>query len=717
MIKDKKISTMKSRMLKDETSQQKTDHSSDPDAPPCERRRDAPAGGVSRREFVQWMGLAAAGMAASPLAFTAEAFALEPGQAPKSLEGTDLAKSEWPSYAGDKASSKYSPLDQIDAGNFGQLDVAWTWRSPDEAITEAHPDLSTWVWETTPLMIDGVLYLSTSMCQVAALDAATGETLWVYDPETWKNGIPSNNGFAHRGVAYWADGDDRRILYGTADGYLIALNAETGEPIPGFGQNGRVDLTEGLGRPVDRDLYGVNSPPIITRDVVVVGSRVEDVPLDAKMPPGDVRGFDVRTGEQRWIFHSIPEEGEFGNETWGGQSWKNTGGANVWTMMSVDEELGYVYLPFGTPANDYYGGDRPGDGLFGESLVCLDARTGERIWHFQVVHHGLWDYDLPAAPNLFDIRVDGEPVKAVGQVSKQGFLYVFDRVTGEPIWPIEERPVPQSTVPGEVSSATQPFPTKPAPFDRQGLTEDDVIDFTPELREQALAVLEEYNYGPLYTPPSLEKPTIQMPGIAGGASWSGAAFDPETGTAYVSSVTLPYEVTLLESPVDLVDYFGGKRAPVKIQDMPISKPPYGRITAIDMNTGEHRWMEPLGDLAQSNPVLQQLDLPPLGRPARGHMLLTETLLIVGQEGTTTRGVSDQGESDDQEGPTAGLSFEVIDPTLVAFDKATGEAVGEVPLPRNATGAPMTYKVDGKQYIIVATGGANLPAELVALSLP
>jgi quinoprotein glucose dehydrogenase len=627
------------------------------------------------------------------------------------------AATQWPSYGGDKASSKYSPLAQIGRDNFDRLRPAWTWRSPDEAITKANPELKTWVWESTPLMIHGILYVSTSMSQVSAIDAASGETVWVYDPETWKNGTPSNNGFVHRGVAYWADGDDQRILYGTGDGYLICLNARTGKPIAGFGSNGRIDLTSGLGRSVNRDLYGVSSPPVICRDVVVMGSKVHDVPVAKVMPPGDVRGFDVRTGEQMWIFHSIPQEGEIGNETWQQGSWKTTGGANVWTLMSADEELGYVYLPFGTPSNDWYGGQRPGDGLFGESLVCLDARTGKRVWHFQMVHHGLWDYDLPAAPNLIDVRVNGEAVKAVAQVSKQAFIYVLDRVTGEPIWPIEERPVPQSEIPGERSSPTQPFPTKPAAFDRQGVSEDDVIDFTPELREQALAVLARYNYGPLYTPPSIEKPMIQMPGWAGGASWSGAAFDPETGTAYVSSITSPLAITMSNPEPRLpVPYVGSPALMETMQGVPLWKPPYGRVTAIDLNTGDHRWMAPLGDLAQSSPVLGQLDLPPVGRPARGHLLLTKTLLIVAQEGVTRRQEIDPGESDSQQEAMASPDFEILDPKLVAYDKAAGKVIGEVALPRNATAAPMTYLLNSKQFIVVATGGANLPAELIALSL-
>ena len=342
----------------------------------------------------------------------------------------------------------------------------------------------------------------------------------------------------HRGVAYWADGNDQRILFGTGDGYLICLNAQTGKPISTFGQQGRIDLTQGLGRTVDRRLYGVSSPPIICRDVVVMGAKIHDFPLAKEMPPGDVRGFDVRTGKQQWLFRAVPGEGEFGNETWDQNSWKTTGGANVWTLMSADEALGYA--------------------------------------------------------NLIDIRVNGKPVKAIAQVSKQGFCYVFDRVTGRPIWPIEERPVPQSTLPGERLSPTQPFPTRPAPFDRQGITENDVIDFTPELRKEALAVLEKYNFGPVFTPPSLQKPTILMPGIAGGASWAGAACDPETGILYVPSITLPWAVTMAKSPVPHADYTGAPAPVETMQGVPLWKPPYGRITAIDLNTaitgGWCRWV-------------------------------------------------------------------------------------------------------------------------------
>ena len=665
---------------------------------------------VTRREFMEAAVVTSGALLGRQLI---------PGAASSAAaQSAEAAATEWLSYGGDKASSKYSPIDQIGGDNFSRLQVAWTWRSAEEEITKANPDLKTWVWESTPLMVNGVLYVSTSLSQVAAIDASTGKTRWVYDPETWKNGTPSNNGFVHRGVSYWADGDDQRILFGTGDGYLICLNAETGKPIPTFGRDGRIDLTQGLGRPVDRRLYGVSSPPIICRDVVVMGSKVHDVPLAKEMPPGDVRGFDVRTGQQLWQFRSIPGEGEFGNETWDEGSWKTTGAANVWTLMSADDELGYVYLPFSTPSNDWYGGQRPGDGLFGESLVCLDARTGKRIWHFQIVHHGLWDYDLPAAPNLIDVRVNGTPVKAVAQVTKQGFVYVFDRVTGRPIWPIEERPVPQSTVPGERSSRTQPFPTKPAPFDRQGVSESDVVDFTPELRKQALAVLARYNYGPLYTPPSIEKPTIQMPGWAGGASWAGAACDPETGMMYLPSITSPLAITMVNRPSrSPAPYVGAPALMETLQGVPLWKPPYGRITAIDLNTGNHRWMVPMGDLAQSHPVLKQLSPPPVGRAARGHVLLTKTLLIIGQEGTTQRESGPLRESAAEPGTASVPNFEIHDPKLCAYDKATGNLAGEVALPRNATGAPMTYMLNGKQFIVVPTGGANLPAELIALRLP
>jgi glucose dehydrogenase len=621
---------------------------------------------------------------------------------------------EWRTYGGTYASARYSPLAQIDRDNVGQLRVAWRWRSPDHDVMARDSLVETFVNEATPLMVGGVLYVSTSLSQVAAIDAATGQTLWTHDPEVWKLVTPPNHGWVHRGVAHWTDGSEARIFIGTGKAFLIALDARTGQPITSFGNAGRIDLTEGLGRPVSRDLYAVTSPPVVVRDVVVVGASILDLPVRRDLPPGHVRGFDARTGQLRWIFHAIPQAGEVGNETWEQESWKTTGAANVWAPMSADEDLGYVYLPFSTPANDYYGGLRHGDNLFGESLVCLEAATGRRVWHYQFVRHGVWDYDLPAAPNLADVTVNGQRVKAVAQVTKQGFVFVFDRVTGRPLWPIEDRPVPQSKVPGEKTAATQPFPTRPAPVDRQGVRPEDVIDFTPELRRQALTILERYDWGPLYTPPS-ERGTIFLPGIAGGASWSGATLDPETGRLYVTSRTLPF-VTRLNPPawpLPIVDrYFADPQPLAGPEGLPLFKPPFGRIVAIDLNTGEHAWTVPLGEGPRKHPLLAALDLPRLGSSRRGFPLVTRTLLFAAQEG---RVIAMRPPKDGAW--TRIFTWATFEPVLEVFDKTTGALLARIELPANAQGALMTYMVRGKQYIVVPVGGANLPAELVALSLP
>jgi glucose dehydrogenase len=622
--------------------------------------------------------------------------------------------SEWPTYGGTYASARYSPLAQITRDNVRQLRVAWRWRSPDHDIMERTPGLETFVNEATPLMIRGVLYVSTSLSQVAAIDAATGQTLWVHDPKVWMLGTPSNLGWVHRGVAYWTDGREERIFIGTGNAYLIALDARTGTPITSFGKDGRIDLTEGLGRLVDRLWYSVTSPPVVVRDVVVVGASISDFPIRSDMPPGHVRGFDARTGRQRWIFHAIPQHGEVGTETWERESWKSVGAVNVWAPMSADEDLGYVYLPFSTPANDYYGGQRLGDNLFAESLVCLDVATGRRVWHFQFARHPLWDYDIPAAPNLVDITVNGQRIKAVAQVTKQGFVFVFDRVTGRPVWPIEDRPVPQSTVPGEQTAATQPFPTRPPPFERQGVRQEDVIDFTPELRQQALAILERYDWGPLYTPPT-ERGTIFMPGQAGGASWSGAAVDPATGWLYVTSRTVPI-VTTLNRPSALVPladrYVGRTQFLPGPERLPLFKPPFGRVVAIDLNTGDHAWTVPLGEGPRKHPLLAPLDLPRLGSPRRGFPLVTKTLLFAAQQGRQT------GQRRAHDRPWVQIfTFAALEPTLEVFDKKTGELLAQIELPTNAHGALMTYMARGRQYIVIPVGGANIPAELVALSLP
>ncbi len=620
---------------------------------------------------------------------------------------------EWPSYGADKASSKYAPLTPLTRDNVEQLRVVWRWRSVDQPILQADPELWTMAYEATPLMVHGVLHTSTSLSQVAAIDAATGKTLWVHDPKSYQYGSPPNLGFVHRGVAYWQDGADQRILIATGDAYLIALDAQTGKPLPQFGDQGRIDLAQGLRRPVNRAYYGVSSPPIICRDIVVVGASILDSPREQAMPPGDVRGFDVRTGAKRWTFRSVPQGDEMGSETWAHESWNDIGNTNVWTMMSCDEALGYVYLPFSTPSNDYYGGQRLGNNLFAESLVALKAQTGQRVWHFQMVHHGLWDYDLPAAPNLADVTVNGKRIRAVAQVSKQGFCYVFDRVTGEPVWPIEERPVPPSTIPGEHASPTQPVPTKPLPFDRQGVTLQDLIDFTPELYQEARKVLMTYAHGPLFTPPT-RKGTMILPGVIGGASWSGAAFHPDTGMLYIPSVTLPSILTLQETPISGgASAYAGKnrfrfRGP---SGLPLIKPPYGRITAIDLNTGEHRWMRPMGEGPRRHPALASLNLPPLGSPRRSFVFATKSLLFVAQQGIRRfRGFSPRGYALE-------VSTENDKPFLLALDPATGARVAQIAIPGNASGSPMTYQIDGKPYIIVPIGGASLPAELVALSLP
>jgi quinoprotein glucose dehydrogenase len=623
-------------------------------------------------------------------------------------------RGEWPTHGGTNANARYSPLDQIDRDNVRRLRIAWRWTTPDEELMARQPQIKTWLNQATPLMIGGVLYVSTSLSQVAAIDAATGSTLWVHDPRIWEHGTPANFGYVHRGVAYWSDGREARILIGTGNAFLIALDARSGTPITSFGVEGRVDLTEGLGRHVERRWYTVTSPPLIIGDLVVVGSSIQGWPMRPDMPPGHVRAFDVRTGAQRWIFRSIPQAGELGNETWAGESWRTIGGVNVWTIMSADEELGYVYLPFSPAANDYYGGERHGDNLFADSLVCLEAATGRRVWHFQLVRHDLWDYDIPAAPNLVDITLGGRRVRAVAQVTKQGFVYVFDRTTGRPLWPIEDRPVPQSSVPDEKTALRQPFPERPAPFERQDAGASDIIDFTPELREQALAILTQYDHGPLFMPPS-ERGTVLVPGVGGGANWAGAAFDPDTGRLFVPSITAPNVVTLVPPEAGRISdrYVGrlqGLRGP---HGLPLFKPPFGRLTAIDLSSGEHAWMVPIGDGPRRHPLLEPLQLGRLGWDRRSFPLATRTLLFIAQMGPAGRG---QPAADRPWVPVPTAVSD--DPALQVFDKATGELIAKIELPANATGALMTYMAAGKQYIVVPIGGgSNLRAELIALSLP
>ena len=635
-----------------------------------------------------------------------------PGAFPESTKA--LSQGEWPAYAGTYASARYSPLEQIDRTNAGKLHVAWRWKSPDMAIKEANPSVGPTVAnESTPLMVGGVLYTSTSLSQVAAIDAATGETKWVYDPKIYENGlgIPPNLGWLHRGVAYWRNGDSERIVILTAFAQMITLDAKTGKPVPEFGKDGRIDLVEGLRRPIDRNYYTTSSPPVIVRGVIVVGSSVFDFWGSRPSPPGDVRGFDVLTGRLLWTFHTVPQGEEPGVETWENESWKEAGNANVWAPMSADEELGYVYLPVSTPTNDYYGGSRLGDGLYGETLVCLDVTTGKKVWHFQLVHHGLWDYDPPAAPNLIDITVAGNPIKAVAQVTKQAFVFVFDRVTGKPVWPIEEQPVPASNVPGEQASKTQPVPSKPAPFDIQGARDEDLVAFTPAIHKEAIEIASAYDRGGLFTPPS-ERGAILVPGNAGGANWSGAAIDPETSTLYVGTYRLPTLVHIRKPEpwqgtydfIGVPSYLPGPRG------LPLLKPPFGSIVAIDMNSGEHRWRIPVGRGIAIPSVLRLNLRESTGLPFRSWALLTKTVMIVVQMGyySTPRSVP-------------GLNMPIrdlhnLDPHLWVYDKSSGEMLAEIELPANATGAPMTYMAGGKQFIVFPVGGGPLVEELIAVSL-
>jgi len=616
------------------------------------------------------------------------------------------AAGEWRHYGGDAAGTKYSPLDQINASNVNRLQIAWRWKT---ANLGQSPDYN---WQATPLMIGDTLYFTAgSQRSAVAIDAASGDTKWTYTHDEGDRGrraVRTNN----RGLAYWSDAaGNGRVLLITPGYQLLALDAKTGKPIPTFGNAGVVELWDGLDRKVEINQIGSSSPAMIVGDVAVVGAAMlgGTAPATMKQVPGYIRGYDVRTGKLLWTFHTIPQGTEFGVETWQEESWKYTGNTAVWAPMSADLDLGYVYLPVETPTGDYYGGHRPGDNLFGDSVVCLDAKTGKRIWHFQLIHHDIWDWDTASAPVLLDVTVDGRPRKIVAQVTKQGFTYVFDRLTGDPIWPIVERPVPQSDVPGEKTSATQPFPTKPAPFDRQGVTENDLIDFTPELKAEAVRIASQFKMGPLYTPPIVagtggKQGTLTVPHNQGAANWESAAADPETGILYVPSVTNWWASALTEGGTRSDMKYVGRSTRVDAPlGLPLIKPPWGRITAIDLNTGNHVWMVPNGqvpDYIKNSPVLAGVDLSGGGNPERAPLLVTKTLLFAG-DGPGLFSSGPQG---------GGKKFR-------ALDKKTGKTLFEMELPGNETGLPMTFMAGGKQYIVVAVGARNFPAELVALALP
>jgi quinoprotein glucose dehydrogenase len=616
---------------------------------------------------------------------------------------------DWRQHRGDYASTNYSPLDQINKENAKDLKVIWRWKTDNFG---AKPEF---YFKVTPLMANGILYTTAGSSRtVAGIDAMTGETLWTFrfDEKERLAYVPRQN--SGRGVAYWTSpvkGKDR-VVYITPSFQLIALDAQTGHLIPDFGDHGVVNLKKGLGVSADplTSTIGSTSPPIIVNDVIIVGASfpVGLAPVSKKQVPGNIMGYDVKTGKQLWIFNTIPQKGEEGNETWEQDSWKYTGNAGAWAPLTADPKLGYVYLPLEAATGDFYGGHRPGNNLFSQSLVCLNARTGKKVWHYQLIHHDIWDYDLPAPPILADITVDGKPIQAVVQLTKQAFAYVFDRVTGKPVWPIEERPVPKSDVTGEWTSPTQPFPTKPAAYDRQGYSDDILVDFTPAIKEEALRIVKQYKKGPLYTPVSVYNPPnvmgmLMLPDAVGGANWQGGVLDPETGMLYVSSSTVLRPMSLESAPdlsdMDYIAYMGSSR--IGPHGLPLVKPPYGRITAIDLNTGDHKWMianADTPDWVKDVPALKGINIPRTGLPDRVGMLVTKTLLFAG-EGAGLY-ASDGG---------GGNKFR-------AYDKATGEIISELELPAFQAGIPMTYSINGKQYIVIAVGAVGHAGELVALGL-
>jgi quinoprotein glucose dehydrogenase len=627
---------------------------------------------------------------------------------------TGAAGGEWRTYGGDLGNTRYSALDQINASNFNKLQIVWSLKT---ANFGPEPEYK---FETTPLMANGVLYTTAgSRRAVVALDAATGELLWSHAEHEGARGMAAPRRLSGHGLAYWTDGTEERILYVTPGYRLIALDAKTGIPVPTFGKQGIVDLR--LDDDQEMDLVtadiGLHSTPIVAGNTIIVGAahRSGEEPRSKTNVKGYVRGFDVKTGKRLWIFHTIPRQGEFGYNTWEKGSAEYTGNTGVWAQISVDEELGMAYLPVESPTQDSYGGDRPGSALFAESLVAVDLKTGQRKWHYQLVHHGVWDFDIPCAPVLVNITVDGKPVKAVAQASKQSILYVLNRVIGEPVWPFVERPVPQGDVPGEWYSPTQPIPTKPPFYDRNGSTVDDLIDFTPELRAQAMQLASKYKMGPIFTPPVVSKAggplgTLIVGYPNGGTNWPGGSFDPQTHIYYVFSQRVAGSLGLV--PPDAGDsdvkYFVGTVHEsghafhrLTVQGLPLVKPPYGRISAINLDTGEIVWQVPHGetpDEIRNSPALKGLTIPRTGRPGVIGVLTTKTLVIAGEGGVFTDAAGRRGAR------------------LRAYDKATGKDAGAVYMPSGQTGSPMTYMLNGKQYIVLAIGGQGYPGELLAFSL-
>jgi len=620
-----------------------------------------------------------------------------------SQPGTSVYDGDWPNIHGSSLSNRYSPLDQINADNVTDLEIAWRFSTANFGPT------TDFVNPSTPLEVDGVIYANiASTRNVVALDATTGQVLWLWRYQEGDRFDEAPRKGAGRGVAFWSDGDESRVIDVSPGYQLVSLDADTGIPDPDFGNNGIVDLYLGL-RNADDPRYaypdiGISAPPLVMNDVIVVGAahRTGGRPRSKFNTKGDIRGFDVHTGELLWTFHTIPEEGEYGYESWLSGN-DITGNSGVWSAIAGDPELGHVYLSVEDPTGDYYGGDRHGANLFSSGIVALDIRTGERQWHYQFIHHDIWDWDVPSPAIVADLPNGREVVMSI---TKQSWVYAFDRNTGEPIWPIVEQPVPPGDVPGEWYAPTQPFPTRPAAFDRQGFTEADLIDWTPEIRALALEAIEGFRLSPtIYTPPSLQdapdgtRGLLSLPSSTGGSNWESSALDPETGILYVPSRTQLQVLSLAKNPdsdIDLSQAFG-VRAP-RVQGLEVVKPPYGRVTAIDMNSGDHLWWIANADTPEriaNHPLLEGIDLPRTGKPTRSGILLTGSLLFV-FEGTGGAGAS---------------------PIFRAVNKETGDIVAELELPDNQTGLPFTYEHDGKQYLATFVGGGGRPAELVAYALP
>jgi quinoprotein glucose dehydrogenase len=666
--------------------------------------------------------------------------------------GANVKDVEWPSYAADTHGTRYRPLSQINASNFSKLEVVWRFKTDNIGN---RPEFKL---EGTPLMVKGVLYGTAGSRRAAiALDAATGELLWVHGEHEGARGAAAPRQLSGRGLAYWTDGKEERILYTTPGYRLIALDAKTGAAISSFGKGGAVDLKLDDDQTILPDIttgeIGIQSAPVVAGNTIIIGAAFREgmTPKTMRNNKGYVRGFDVRTGKRQWIFHTIPKQGEFGYDTWESGSAEYTGNTGVWTQVSIDEELGLVYLPVETPTGDYYGGHRPGNNLFGESLVCVDLKTGQRKWHFQLVHHPLWDMDISSAPILADINVDGRAVKAVAQPSKQGFLYVLDRVTGKPVWPIPEKPVEKGTVPGEWYSATQPIPSKPPAYSRNGVFKEDLIDFTPALRDEAMTLISKYKIGPVFTPPSESKvggplATLTMGTASGGTNWPGGSYDPETHTVYVyacNACVTPIGVVKAPKEISDMNYIMGtagqpvriargpgenagadsplEKAPaaaatpaapaagrgggfgLTIQGLPLIKPPYSTISAINLDRGEIVWQIPHGDtpdVVRNHPALKGMTIPRTGQSGYNiGTLVTKSLVIAGDGQVTTTDQHPRGSM------------------LRAYDKTNGKEVGAVWMPAPQSGSPMTYMLKGRQYIVVAVSGGAYSGEYLAFALP